>query len=103
MEWWVGAVLLSWKLHTLWRHSAGRVGAIFSAEWVGGCAPLDLEASYAVASLRQSCCWNAQCGVGGWGGPLEQEASYAVASLSRSYSCSTQCGLRGGVQEYRST
>ena len=31
-----GAVLLNWKLHTLWRHSAGRVAGMLSAEWVGG-------------------------------------------------------------------
>ena len=31
-----GAVLLSRQLHTLWRHSAGRVAAVLSAECVGG-------------------------------------------------------------------
>ena len=38
-----GAVLLSRKLHTLWRHSAGRVAAILSAEWVGGAVLLSRQ------------------------------------------------------------
>ena len=37
-----------------------------SAEWVGGGGPLELDASYAVASLSQPCCCSTQCGVGGW-------------------------------------
>ena len=37
--------------------------------------PFELEVLYAVASLSQSCCWNTQRGVGGWGGSLKLEAS----------------------------
>ena len=31
-EWVGGAVLLSRKLHTLWRHSAGRIAAVLSEQ-----------------------------------------------------------------------
>ena len=37
--------------------------------------PFELEVLYAVASLSQSCGWNTQRGVGGWGGSLKLEAS----------------------------
>ena len=36
--------------------------------------PFQLELLYAVASLSQSCCWNTQRGVGGWGGSLKDRA-----------------------------
>ena len=41
--------------------------------------PFELEVLYAVASLSQSCCWNTQRGVGGWGGSLNPLAQPAIA------------------------
>ena len=38
--------------------------------------PFELEVLYAVASLSQSCCWNTQRGVGGWGGSLNNHLEY---------------------------
>ena len=39
-----------------------------------GGAPFELQVLYAVASRSQSCCWNTQRGVGGWGGSLKLQA-----------------------------
>ena len=76
------AFLLSRKLRMMWRRLDSRVVAILSAEWVGGGVPVEPEASYAVASLRQSCCYTTySVRSGRVGVPLEPEASYAVASF----------------------
>ena len=79
----------------MWRRLDSRVVAILSAEWVGGGVPVQPEASYAVASLRQSCCYSTySVRSGRVGVPLEPEASYASCCHS------TQCGEGGWVRSF---
>ena len=66
---WAGPFQLNRKLRMLWLRSDSRVATVLTqcgvCERVG--VPLEPEASYDVASFRQSRCCNTQCGVGGRG------------------------------------